>query len=86
MAHQLTIRLNDELAERIDALAQRAGISRNKAVGQLLRRGAGLTDGQPQDEIGDTLDWLIGSWSKEQAEEFARATEGFETIDEDLWR
>ena len=32
------------------------------------------------------LDWLAGSWSEEEAREFAEATAAFERIDPDPWR
>lgn len=86
MAHQLTIRYDDDLAEEIETLAVREGISRNKAVARLLRKGAGLDEvAEERDVIGDSLDWLIGTWSEEQAEEFEGAVADFEKIDEDLW-
>lgn len=87
MGHQLTIRYDDDLAEEIEALAVREGISRNKAVGCLLRKGAGLDEpAQERNVIGGSLDWFIGSWSEEQAEEFEEAVADFEEIDEDLWK
>ena len=87
MARQLTIRYDDDLEREIDALAVREGISRNKAVGRLLRKGAGLD--RPASErqaVGDSLDWFVGSWSREQADEFEEAIADFEIIDEDLWK
>jgi hypothetical protein len=87
MTRQLTIRYDEELEREIEALAVREGISHNKAVGRLLRRGAGLERpaGEP-DAVGDSLDWLIGSWSSEQAVEFEEATADFEAIDEEQWK
>ena len=35
--------------------------------------------------VGDSLDHLIGSWSREEAAEFLKAVEVFEEIDESLW-
>ena len=44
---QLTVRgFDDELAEAIRQLARRDGTSLNQAALKLLRRGAGLPDGQ----------------------------------------
>ena len=87
MARQLTIRYDEELEREIEKLAVREGISRNLAVGRLLRKGAGL-DGPAaeRDAVGDSLDWFIGSWSSEQAAEFERATADFEVVDEELWK
>ncbi len=35
--------------------------------------------------IGNSLDRYIGIWSDEEAEEFLKAIEVFEEIDESLW-
>ena len=87
MAHQLTIRYDEALARKIEALAKREGISRNKVVGRLLRKAAGFDEiAADRDVVGDSLDWFIGSWSEEQAAEFEEAIADFEVIDEDLWR
>ena len=86
MAHQLTIRYDDDVAQEIEDLAQREGLSRNQAVLRLLRKGAGLEEGvEDQDVIGSSLDWFAGSWTEEQAREFDVAVADFEKIDEELW-
>ena len=86
--NQLTIRgFDDELAGRIRQLANAEGISLNRAVLKLLRRGAGL--GERHDNanlVGDSLDHLIGTWTEEEASEFDRALEDFSRIDEEMWR
>jgi hypothetical protein len=86
MTHQLTIRYDDELAQDIEALAEQDGISRNQAVLRLLRKGAGRD--QPRDEgvIGHSLDWFVGTWTKEEVREFEEAVADFEKIDEELWQ
>ena len=85
---QLTIRgFDEELERRIRQLASREGISLNRAVLKLLRRGAGLGESYDKPEIvGDSLDHLIGTWSAEQAAEIDRALEDFSRIDEEMWR
>ena len=62
---QLTVRgFDDELAEAIRQLARHDGTSLNQAALKLLRRGAGLPDGQGDGRnIGSGLDDLFGSWS-----------------------
>ena len=84
---QLTVRgFDPELAEHIRRLAQRDGISLNRAVLRLLRRGAGLADEQGAiDTVGSSLDHFIGSWTREQADEMDRALKDFESIDESMW-
>lgn len=87
MVHQLTVRYDEALAREIEELARREGISRNQAAVRLLRRGARLQEPEGAGEaIGDSLDWFIGSWSHEQAQELEEAIADFEMVDEDLWR
>ena len=85
---QLTVRgFDDDLAEAIRQLARRDGTSLNQAALKLLRRGAGLPDGQGHGRnIGSALDDLFGSWSQQEADEFDRALEVFESVDESAWR
>ncbi len=86
--HQLTIRgFDDELANRIRQLANREAISLNRAVLRLLRRGAGLEERNSMPNVvGDSLDHLIGTWTKEEAAEMNRALEDFSRIDEEMWK
>lgn len=87
MAHQLTIRFDDELAHEIEERARREGLSRNKVVLRLLRKGAGLEErAESDDVIGSSLDWFVGSWSEEQARAFDEAVADFERIDPELWK
>ena len=85
---QLTVRgFDDDLAEAIRQLARRDGISLNQAALKLLRRGAGLPDGQGDGRnIGSALDDLFGSWTQQEADEFDRALEAFESVDESDWK
>ena len=83
---QLTVRgLGDELSQAIRRLANRDGTSLNRAAVQLMRRGAGLEDGQGPDTVGSSLDDLIGTWSRVEADEMEQALGHFETIDEAAW-
>ena len=82
--NQLTIRgFDDELTRRIRQLAAREGISLNRAVLRLLRRGAGLghhKDGG--DTVGSSLDHLIGTWTSEEAAEMDRVLQDLSHVDE----
>ena len=83
---QLTVRgLGDDLARAIQRLANRDGTSLNRAAVKLLRRGAGLADGQGAHTVGSSLDHLIGTWSDAEADEIEQALRHFETIDEAMW-
>lgn len=87
MAHQLTIRYDDELAAEIEEIAESEGLSLNQTVVRLLRKAAGLDRSRESaDTIGRSLDWFIGSWDEEQARELDEAVRDFERIDEELWR
>ena len=83
---QLTIRgFDDELADYIRDLAHREGISLNRAVLRLVRRGANL-DEPDADVIGSSLDHLMGTWTVEEADTFDRALADFSRIDEEMWK
>ncbi len=87
--NQLTIRgFDDELNETIRQLAEREGISLNRAAVKLLKKGAGMMDGKEGgSKVGSSLDWFIGSMSREEADELETVIEEeFEKIDESMWR
>ena len=85
--NQLTVRgFDDELSAAVSRLAKREGISLNRAVLKLLRKGAGLTDGKGgADTVGDSLDHLIGTWTAAEADEMLSALRELDTIDESAW-
>ncbi len=86
--NQLTIRgFDDELAHRIRQLASREGISLNRAVLKLLRRGAGLGERKgDSDTVGFSLDHLIGTWTHQEAVAMERALEDLSYVDEAKWK
>ena len=87
--NQLTVRgFDHELSVRMRRLAKREGISLNQAALKLLRKGAGLTDGKGgADTVGDSLDHLIGTWTRDvEADEMDAALRELETIDESAWK
>jgi hypothetical protein len=85
--NQLTIRGFDSRLERkIRQLARAEGISLNKAVLRLLRKGAGLGhDGPEHEAVGDSLDHLFGTWTEEEALEFDGAMEDLSKVDPEIW-
>jgi hypothetical protein len=80
---QLSVRgIDDELERRIREIARREGISLNRAALLLLRKGAGVgAPGKQTSVVGDSLDHLIGSWSKEETRELLRSIQPLEQID-----
>ena len=85
---QLTVRgFDDELAEAIRQLARRDGTSLNQAALKLLRRGAGLPDGQGDGRnIGSALDDLFGSWSQRRPRRSMPHSRSSRPCDESAWR
>ncbi len=90
---QITIRgLDDKLAESIRQLAEKKGISLNKAALYMLHVGAGLPPPPTPKKgpIGNSLDDFIGTMSQEEFEEFhnwgwSRADSHFENVDGLAW-
>ena len=84
--NQLTVRgFDDRLASYIRQLARREGISLNRAVLGLIRRGANLDD-VDDDVVGSSLDHLMGTWTAEEADAVDSALADFSQIDEEMWK
>lgn len=85
---QLTVRGFDKaLARRIKEVAKTQRISLNQAAVMLLRQGAGLDSvSKPAERIGDSLNKLIGAWTKDEAEQLLASIRPMETIDAELWK
>jgi hypothetical protein len=84
---QLTVRgLDRRVLHAIKELARRERISLNKAVVQLLERGAGLAPARDDNRIGHSLDHLIGTWSAAEAKAFRDSIKSLEQTDNELWK
>ena len=85
---QLTVRGFDRgLERRLRELARERRVSLNRAALILLREGAGLDSPRARANlVGDSLDSLIGSWSKEDEADFLKAIASLERVDASLWR
>jgi hypothetical protein len=82
---QLTLRgLPPRLERSLRDLAQREGISLNKAALRLLEKGAGLGE-RHDDRIGHSFDHLIGTWSEAQGEAFLESIQSCDQVDPELW-
>jgi len=80
----LTIRqVPPELARALDAEKQRRGQSLNRTVLDLLAQALGLGSTRRR---SNGLARFSGTWTQEEFDEFERAVEEFERIDEELWR
>ena len=86
--NQLTVRgFDKQLERRLRELAERRGVSLNRAALELMRRGAGLLDSEANSSsVGSALDTFINTWSEEDEIELRQAVEPFEQIDPELWR
>lgn len=87
MLKQLTLRgFEESVAREIERVAREEGVSLNRSVHKLLRRGLASSDNKDDSgAIGNSLDHLIGTWTAEEADEFDRAVADFEVIDESMW-
>lgn len=85
---QLTVRgFDKDLERRLREVAKTRGVSLNQAALILLREGAGLEAPRRRaNVVGDSLDHLIGSWSRSEEAEFSRPLSDLEEIDPALWR
>ena len=85
---QLTVRgFDKDLERRLRDVAKTRGVSLNQAALILLREGAGLEMPRRRaDMVGDSLDGLIGSWSKAEEIEFLQSIRVLEEVDPSLWR
>jgi len=85
---QLTLRgFDTQLEQYLRQLAQRRGLSLNKAALFLMRKGAGFdTPAGQTDVVGSSLDEFIGVWSREEAQDFLHSLKPFEEIDQDFWK
>ncbi len=81
---QITVRnIPEELEKEIRRIARERGISINKTIHELLGEALGIdkSSGKKRD-----LSEFAGFWDEEEAEEFEKATEVFERVDEELWK
>ena len=74
--------IDPALRSALEAEAARLGTSLNAVVLGILRSSLGLTETAG---LHHDLDALAGVWSREEAEEFAKAIRSFEEIDPSLW-
>ena len=84
---QLTVHgLDRDLERCLRDVAKTRGLPLNQAVLILLREGAGLEAPRSRaNVVRNSLDDLIGSWSKPEESKFLRAIGALEEIDLSLW-
>jgi len=84
-ANQITLRgLQPRVERELRELARREDISLNQAALRLLEKATGIVV-RHDDRIGNSLDHLIGTWSKDEADAFLDSIQSCEQIDPELW-
>lgn len=91
LVKQTTVRgIDNVLARRLREEARRRGLSVNRTMLLLLRQATGLTAPSGPSTSGperfSDLDHLAGTWTEQDADEFDRAVEDLNRVDEDLWK
>jgi hypothetical protein len=83
----LSIRgLDDKALAALKRRAAEEDASVNTLVLRFIEQGLGLRRGKPALTRHDDLDALAGTWRKQDAGEFERATAPFAKIDAALWK
>jgi len=77
--------LQDPLDSLIRKQAEKQGISLNKTIKKLLAESLGLKSKREVDDRKEFMD-LFGVWTEDDLEEFSRAVQDFEEIDEREWQ
>ena len=75
-----------EVIQVIRRRAQEKRISLNRAVIELLREALGVSGGKKGKPLHDDLDFLIGTWSEEEASAFDGELESQRGVDGELWK
>jgi hypothetical protein len=75
--------IDEQVAQRIESLAQKSGSSLNKTIQLLLRQALGFS---AKKESAHSFDEFCGVWSKKDVEEFNAATAACERIDHEVWK
>ncbi len=82
--NQLTLRnIPEDLEREIRRIAEERRTSINKTVRELLYKALGMDT--PSEKKRDLSDFA-GFWDEKEAEEFEKAADVFEAIDEEVWK
>ncbi len=77
--------VDPETLASLKARARQEGISVNALIVRLIEQGLGKAARKPSAHRYDDLDALAGSWSTEEAQEFASGIAPFSEVDPELW-
>ena len=82
----MTLRgIDENLASSLKEMARQEGISLNALALRLIREASGI-DKRKRTAVYHDLDSLAGTWCAEDEAAFFTAAQGFEVVDEDLWK
>ncbi|MCP3906963.1 MAG: antitoxin [Oceanicoccus sp.] len=86
MMANISVRGLDDLAiDKLRREAKKSGVSMNRYALDLLKQGLGFSQ-QKRHETWADLDHLAGTWTEEDADQFAQVTGQFREIDDELWK
>ena len=82
----MTLRgLDETISGALKEKARREDTSINAVVLGILKASLGL-EKKKRTTVHNDLDHLAGTWSKEEAEEFAGIVADFDRVDEEMWK
>ena len=82
----MTLRgIDDAVSAALKEKARREDTSINAVVLGILKASLGL-EKKKRSTIHTDLDHLAGTWSKEDADEFAGVVSDFDRVDEEMWK
>jgi len=85
--NSFTIRRIPAPVERsLRRIARESNQSLNKTAIELIAKAAGITPEEGKTKKRRDLSSIFRPWSSEEYRDFQKHTEGFEVIDEELWR
>ena len=87
MQVELTIKnVDDKIVRRLKSEADSMGMDLNTFILSIFKKELELDTRVEQDSVYNDLDYLAGTWSKEETEDFLKSIEPFNRIDEELWK
>lgn len=77
--------VDDQLAARLEQVAEAGGTSMNRTIKRLLEEALGMKP-KPQGHNREQFEAFLGVWSAKSAEEFRAATADLAAVDDGDWR
>ena len=75
-----------ELVRVIERRSRHTGKSLNRTIIEVLEESLLNRPKKKESRLNHDLDWMFGTWTKEQADEFDKALAEQRTIDPELWK